>query len=142
VWIPTLAISAWIPEKTVVTEEHRATSLIATMRERWNLGEPLTARDASARSFAGVNSLAEPRPQEDWPEVSPRPVPKGPDSLVPLDAPLGALAEGLFAAVLSLGLGAKVPEIDLNDKSITGAKALEISHEVLGDLFPAMRAVT
>jgi phospholipase C len=142
--IPTLAISAWIPEKTVVTEEHRATSLIATMRERWNLGEPLTARDASARSFAGVNSLAEPRPQEDWPEVSPRPVPNGPDSLVPLDAPLGALAKGLFAAVLSLGkgLGAKVPEIDLNDKSITGANALEIGHEVLGDLFPALRAAT
>ena len=52
--IPTLAISAWIPERTVVNEEHRATSLIATMRERWNLGEPLTgemqARGASPGS--------------------------------------------------------------------------------------------
>jgi hypothetical protein len=35
-----------------------------------------------------------------------------------------------------------VPEIDLNDKSITGANALEIGHEVLGDLFPALRAAT
>ena len=30
--IPTLAISAWIPERTVITCEHRATSLLATVR--------------------------------------------------------------------------------------------------------------
>jgi phospholipase C len=36
--IPTLAISAWIPEGTVINHEYRATSLLATMRERFNLG--------------------------------------------------------------------------------------------------------
>jgi phospholipase C len=44
--IPTLAISAWIPERTVATDEYRTTSLISTLRERWNLGSPFTARDA------------------------------------------------------------------------------------------------
>jgi phospholipase C len=44
--IPTLAISARIPERTVATDEYRATSLISTLRERWNLGSPFTARDA------------------------------------------------------------------------------------------------
>ena len=47
--VPTIAISPWIPERTVVTEEFRHTSLIRTMRERWSLGNPLTARDATAR---------------------------------------------------------------------------------------------
>jgi hypothetical protein len=37
----------------IVTEEYRATSLLATMRERWNLGAPFTAREESARSFQG-----------------------------------------------------------------------------------------
>ena len=73
--IPTLAISAWIPEKTVVNAEHRATSLLATMRERYNLGDPFSAREASAPSFADVFTLTTPRPQEDWPEVVARPVP-------------------------------------------------------------------
>jgi hypothetical protein len=41
--IPTLAISAWIPERTVIRDEYRATSLLATMRERWNLGAPFSA---------------------------------------------------------------------------------------------------
>jgi phospholipase C len=138
--IPTLAISAWIPERTVLTEEHRATSLIATMRERWNLGEPLTARDASARSFARVNSLTKPRPQEEWPEVLARPVPKGPASVIPLNAPLGILAKAVFAGVLALGrgMGAAVPEI-APEEPISGAQAIEISHEVLGKLFPALR---
>ena len=33
-------------------------SLIAIMRERWNLGAPLTALDASARKFASIFTLA------------------------------------------------------------------------------------
>ena len=73
--IPTLAISAWIPEKTVVNAEHRATSLLATMREHYNLGEPFSAREASAPSFADVFTLTTPRPQDEWPEVVARPVP-------------------------------------------------------------------
>ena len=76
--IPTLAISAWIPERTVVNDEHRATSLLATMRERWNLGKPFTAREASARSFSDIFTLASPRPQEDWPEITPARSPRCP----------------------------------------------------------------
>ena len=75
VGIPTLAISAWIPEQTVVNDEFRATSLLATMRQRFNPGQPLSARDASARSIADIFTLTSPRAQEDWPQVTPRPVP-------------------------------------------------------------------
>jgi hypothetical protein len=83
---------------------------------------------------------SKPRAQEDWPEVTARPVPKVPDSVVPLDAPLGVLGEGLFAAVLSLGegMGVPVPEID-PQPPIKGAEAIEISQEVLGELFPGLR---
>ena len=139
--IPTLAVSAWIPERTVVTDEYRATSLLATMRERWNLGAPLTARDASARSFAAVNSLSTPRAQEDWPDVTARPVPKPPESLLPLDHPLGILGKAVFAAVLALGkgMGVAVPDIK-PDQPMTGAEAITIGHEILGELFPELRA--
>lgn len=137
--IPVLAVSAWIPEQTVVTEQYLNTSLISTMRERWNLGGPLTARDASAKSFASVNSLSKPRPQEDWPDVIARPVPSGPPSLVPLHAPLGVLGKAMFAGVLSLGkgMGVSVPDIDFQ-QPMSGSEALHISHEVLGELFPSL----
>ena len=138
--IPTLAISAWIPERTVVNDEFRATSLLATMRQRFNLGQPLTARDASARSFADIFTLTSPRAQEDWPQVTPRPVPEMHESLAPLDAPLGLLGKSLLLAVLAFaqGLGKTVPDIKPED-TITGAHAIAIGHEILGDIFPAMR---
>jgi phospholipase C len=138
--IPTLAISAWIPERTVVNDEFRATSLLATMRQRFNLGQPLSARDASARSFADIFTLTSPRAQEDWPQITPRPVPEMHESLAPLDAPLGLLGKSLLLAVLAFaqGLGKTVPDIKPEDP-ITGQQAIDIGHEILGDIFPAMR---
>ncbi|MBP8212059.1 MAG: hypothetical protein KAY11_21040 [Ilumatobacteraceae bacterium] len=139
--IPTVAISAWIPERTIVTDEYRSTSLLSTMRERWDLGAPLTARDADARSFAGVSSLTVPRPQENWPDVVARPVPVLPPSAQSLDAQLGLLGMSLVQAVLGLGagLGASVPSLDPR-APLTGTDALALAHDVLGDVFPAMRS--
>ena len=138
--IPTLAVSAWIPERSVINDEFRATSLLATMRERWNLGAPLTARDASARSFSGIFALDSPRAQEDWPEIIPRPVPEMPETVVPLEAPLGLLGQSLLFSMLGLAedRGLTVPDIKQGDP-VTGAQAVASIHEVLGDLFPNMR---
>jgi hypothetical protein len=38
---------------------------------------------------------------------------------------------------LGRDMGATVPELDLDQA--TGAQAIDIAHEVLGDLFPAMK---
>ncbi len=86
--IPTLAISAYIDAKTVVTEEYRNTSLIRTLRERFSLGPPLTGRDAVAADIAPILTRDAPRPQEDWPEVTARPVPPLLDPMVQMDKPL------------------------------------------------------
>ena len=63
------------------------------------------------------------------------------DSLAPLDAPLGPLGKSLLLAVLALaqGLGKTVPDIKPAD-SITGAHAIAVGHEILGDVFPRMRS--
>jgi phospholipase C len=138
--LPTLAISAWIPERTVITQEYRATSVLATLRERWNLGTPFSGRDATAPSLRPIFTLDQPRHQEDWPEVLARPVEPMTQALLPLDAPLNGLGKALFGGVLALGkgMGATVPDL-LPDAVITGAQAIAIGQEVLGDLFPAMR---
>src|SRR6202021_2660964 len=73
--VPAIAISPWIPEQTVVNDEHRHTSVIRTLRERWSLGAPLTGRDATARDIAPILSLDNPRAPEGWPDVIPLPVP-------------------------------------------------------------------
>jgi phospholipase C len=110
------------------------------MRERFNLGAPLTARDASARSFTDIFTLTSPRAQQDWPDIVARPVPELHESLVPLDAPLGQLGKSLLFAVFAMaeGFGKPVPDLKPEDP-ITGAEAIELGHETLGEFFPAMR---
>jgi phospholipase C len=65
--IPTLAISAYIDPKTVVTEEYRNTSLIRTLRERFSLGPPLTGRDAVAADIAPSSPGPPPAPRRTGP---------------------------------------------------------------------------
>ncbi len=70
--VPAVMVSPWLSEKTLVTEEYRHTSLIATLRKVWGLGEaPLTRRDGSARTFEHLFTLREPRDPASWPAVEP-----------------------------------------------------------------------
>ena len=137
---PTIAMSPWIPERTVVNDEYRATSLIRTLRERWDLGPPLTGRDAVAPDLAPVLSLTEPRSPETWPDVTPQPVPDFNVAAVPLDQPLGPLSKGLFFGLLALGkeLGQDVPDI-LPTDDIMGGPAIEIIVEQFAHMFPLLQ---
>jgi phospholipase C len=62
------------------------------------------------------------------------------DSVAPLDAPLGLLGTSLLLGVLAFAesLGKTVPHLAPGD-TISGSQAIAIGHEVLGELFPAMR---
>ena len=73
--VPAVVISPWVAEGQVFNQEHRHTSLIATLREQWALGDPLTGRDAAARTFTHTLTLDTPRDPRTWPAPDPRPVP-------------------------------------------------------------------
>ncbi|HEV3091880.1 MAG TPA: alkaline phosphatase family protein [Candidatus Cybelea sp.] len=138
--VPAIAISAWIPQRRVVTQEYRHTSLIRTLRERWSLGPPLTARDAMAADIAPILSLDTPRPPEQWPDVAPQPVPPFNTALLPPNLPLSVLGKGVFFGILAFekSLGAKVPEIS-RDTNITGAQAHDIIRNMSLEIFPGLR---
>ena len=123
--------------QTVINPEHRHTSVIRTLRERWSLGAPLTARDAIAPDLAPVFSLDAPRPPEDWPDVNPPALQPYDTSLVPLDKPLTAMQKGGIFALLSLGqaLGHAMPAIAL-DTPLTGAEGMALMGELFNNVFP------
>ena len=100
--VPAIAISAWIPERTVIDAEYRHTSVIRTIRGRWQLGAPFTARDAAARDISPVLSLDSPREPLWWPEVFPRPVPPFDPAQISPEARLRTLPKAAFFAVLEL----------------------------------------
>ena len=81
--VPAILVSPWVeagavegaPEGGPDTLQYRHTSMINTLRHRWDLGPPLTRRDAddSAARFDHLFSLPEPRSQ--WPDI---PIPDAP----------------------------------------------------------------
>jgi phospholipase C len=141
--LPAIAISPWIPAKTVVNDVYRNTSVIRTLRERWNLGPPLTARDADAADIGPVLTLDQPRAPEDWPDVAPRSVPTMDQALIPLDEPLSPLAQALVAGCLAMvnQFGESVPTIK-DPAALTGAEGLDIIHDAIGHLWPALNPAT
>jgi phospholipase C len=138
--VPAIAISAWIPERRVVTDAYRHTSLIRTLREHWSLGAPFTARDATAPDLAPILSLDKPRAPEDWPDVKALPVPPFDAKFLHSNRPLGALGKGLLFNLLEFekSMGATVPELSKDD-DITIAQADEIVRNATYSIFPGLR---
>ncbi len=140
--VPAIAISAWIPERTVVNAEYRNTSVLRTLRGRWDLGPPLTGRDAVARDITPVLTLDSPRPPEQWPDPVPQPVPPFQPQAMPPDVPLRALSKAALFAVLECGkgLGLRVPELR-HDEDVLMADGMAIVSECFGDLFPHLHGL-
>jgi phospholipase C len=136
--IPTLAVSAYIDPKTVVTEEYRNTSLIRTLRERFSLGPSLTGRDAVAADIAPILTRDTPRPHEDWPEVTARPVPPLLDPMAPMDKPLPPLGQVLLGVAIALDTmhTGHVPTID--PKTATAQQAHEYVLDRQARIWPGL----
>ena len=136
--MPALAISAWIPERTVVNDEYRNTSIIRTMRGRWALGAAFSGRDAVAADIAPVLSLDSPRSPEDWPSVNAAPVPQFDAAHVAADIPLRPMARAALSGLFALGkeLGHAVP--DTFHQGIKCGEALSMLHDTFGHVFPRL----
>lgn len=76
--VPAIIVSAHTERGSVFSKEMHHGSLSATLSERFGL-EPLTARDAGARTLRGAFNRKVPRHIADWPNPSPAFVPPNPD---------------------------------------------------------------
>jgi phospholipase C len=59
--VPAVIVSPWVDEGIVINDEYRHTSMIATLRKVWGLGDAFTARDAAAVPFDHLLSRDSPR---------------------------------------------------------------------------------
>jgi phospholipase C len=100
--VPAIVVSPWVEAGSVHDEEHRHTSLIATLRSAWQLGDAFTQRDASARTFEHVFSLSTPRDPTTWTSVTARPVPDWEMDPEVVGEALSTLGKGLGPGMLDL----------------------------------------
>jgi phospholipase C len=137
--VPAVIVSPWVAEHTVVTEEYRHTSLLATLREAWDLGPPFTARDAAARTFGQVLSLDTPRAPESWPDMTPLPVPAFQQDLVSAHKALGALGRHMCHGLYEHARSATgLPTPPEPDPDMSPVLAMDFAVRLGARLFPQL----
>jgi phospholipase C len=125
----------------VYNEEHRHTSLIATLRKTWGLGEAFTQRDASARTFDHVFSRATPRDPPTWAAPQAHPVPGWTMDPEVVGQGLSTLGMGVGPALIARAqeMGVQLPA-ELNDPAADLPPRLIVTvlRQIAGQFFPRL----
>jgi phospholipase C len=141
--VPAIIVSPWVESGSVHNDEYRHTSLIATLRKAWGLGDAFTERDASARTFDHVFSLDTPRDPTTWATVSPRPVPEWTMDPEVVGKALSTLGKGMGPALIDKAreMGVQLPP-ELNDPgaALTPGLVVPLLRDVAAHFFPLLAA--
>jgi phospholipase C len=137
--VPAVIVSPWVAAGTVCTDEHRHTSMLATLREVWDLGLPFTRRDAAARSFHHLLALDTPRAPESWPDMTPQPVPPYQSERVAAFEALGTLGRHLCHGLYEHARHASdLPDPPDLSPEISPALAIDFAVHMGARLFPKL----
>ena len=139
--VPAIVVSPWVAEGQVFNEEYRHTSLIATLREQWALGDPLTARDAAARTFTRTLTLDTPRDPGTWPVPDPRPVPRYIQDALGLGQTISAIGAAVFEGIRAYAEQHNIQIEGLPadpEAEVPPDQALHIIHNFLAIQFPLL----
>ncbi len=139
--VPAVIVSPWVEPGSVYNEEYRHTSLIATLRKKWALGQPLTQRDASARTFDHVFSRTPPRDPESWATVTAHPVPSWTMDNEAVGQGLSLLGKGMGASLIAKAreMGVPLPpELSGSDTTIPPALIVQFLRSVAAHFFPLL----
>jgi phospholipase C len=139
--VPAILVSPWVEQGSVFNDEYRHTSLIATLRKAWNLGEAFTRRDASARTFDGLFTLDEPRDPQTWATITALPVPAWHLDERALGRGLSGLGKSMGPGIIEHAreLGVKLPaSLDDPGTELTPSLILDVLRHVAWHFFPLL----
>jgi phospholipase C len=139
--VPAILVSPWVAEGEVFNAEHRHTSLSATQREQWELGDPLTGRDATARTFSHAFTLDTPRDPDSWPTADPRPVPQYIQDALGLGKSLSTLGAAAFRGIRGYAEQNNITIQGLPedpDAPVPPEQALHVLHNFFAVFFPRL----
>ncbi len=139
--VPAILVSPWVEPGSVYNEEYRHTSLIATLRKVWNLGEAFTQRDAAARTFDHVFTRDVARGPNEWATFAAQPVAEwtmDPQVVGKALSGLGkAAGPGLIEKARELGVQLP-PQLDDPNVELTGELIIEVLRDVCWHFFPRL----
>jgi len=139
--VPAIIVSPWVERGSVHNDEYRHTSLIATLRKTWELGDAFTQRDAAARTFEHVFALDTPRDPNAWASVTARPVPDWTIDPDVVGKALSTLGKGMGPSLIAMArqMGVKLPaKLDDPDAKLTPELVLPFLQGVAAHFFPLL----
>ena len=141
--VPAIIVSPWVDEGIVINEEFRHTSMIATLRKVWDLGDPFTARDATAATFDYLLSRESPRDPASWPDVEPLPVPAFHMDMVKMDKVVTTLGKAMGSGMVEHAKQAGItipPELTDPKSPPSAEQIIAFLRSVMGQFFPRLAA--
>ena len=139
--VPAILVSPWAEAGAVHSDEYRHTSMIATLRKVWGLGDPFSQRDASARTFEHLLSLEEPRDPSAWKRFRPHPVPDWTMDPDVVGRGLSGLGKGLAPAIIEQAreLGVTFPPgFDDPDRELRPREIIDALRGIAAHFFPRL----
>jgi len=143
--VPAIIVSPWVDEGIVINDEHRHTSMIATLRKVWGLGEPFTGRDAAATPIDHLLSLEDPREPAGWPDVEALPVPQFHMDMVQMGRALSVLGKAAGSGMLEHAKqsGIAIPaELTDRDSHPSTEQIIAGLRSIAGQVFPRLAPPT
>jgi phospholipase C len=139
--VPAILVSPWVEPGSVYNDEYRHTSLIATLRKVWGLGEAFTQRDASARTFDHLLSRDTPRDPKDWTRLTALPVPEWSMDLEVVGQALSTLGKAAAPALIARAreLGIPLPaELDEPGGELPPRLMIPVLRQISVHFFPLL----
>ena len=139
--VPAIIVSPWIDEGTVINDEYRHTSLLATLRKVWDLGDAFTDRDAAARTFDHLLSRETSRDPATWPDFEPRPVPEWQLTKVQLGEVLSNLGKAIGPGMIEHAKQSGLPvpaELADPDHPPTPTQLVDFIFGIAANYFPRL----
>jgi phospholipase C len=139
--VPAILVSPWVEPGSVYNDEYRHTSLIATLRKVWELGDEFTQRDAAARTFDHLLSRATPRDPEGWVTPTALPVRAWSMDLEVVGQALSGLGKTVAPALIAKGrqLGIPLPpELDQPGAALEPRHIIPVLRQIAVHFFPRL----
>ena len=139
--VPAILVSPWVEPGSVYNEEYRHTSLIATLRKAWDLGEAFTQRDAAARTFDHLFTRDVAHGPNEWATFAAQPVADWVMDAEVVGKALSGLGRtagpGLIEKARELGIRLP-PQLDDPNVELTGELIVEVLRDVSWHFFPGL----
>jgi phospholipase C len=129
----------------VINDEHRHTSMIATLRKVWGLGDPFTGRDAAAAPFDDLLSRQSPRDPKSWPDVKALPVPQYHMDMVQMGKALSTLGKTAGSGMLEHAKQSGItipPELTDPNAQPTPEQTIAALRAIAAQVFPRLASLT